>query len=377
MHTLFAPVTVGRLRLRNRFMRSATDDYCADRATGAPDRRESEMYRALAEGGVALIVVGNAAVEVGGRAHMFAPSIADDRLIPLWREVIRPAQEAGARMMLQLSHAGAQGFWPGRRRAATPSGVKLQDFFMPCEPAPASDGEILQIIEAFGAAARRAREAGFDGVQVHAGHGYLVSQFLMPWTNRRSDRWGGDPERRCLFLRSVLEQIRARVGRDYPVWVKLGVAGSDGSGMKMADGARAAAGTAASGADCIEVTVAGGAPAEIDEKSEACYLPLARSVRAAVGADYPLALVGGFRTRQKMEEVLDGGTVQIISMCRPFISEPDLVHKLQAGASEKASCTRCDRCRSVNLGDGVACHRDTGGGITPGEIFQGKARGIE
>jgi 2,4-dienoyl-CoA reductase-like NADH-dependent reductase (Old Yellow Enzyme family) len=232
----------------------------------------------------------------------------------------------------------------------SPSGVATNDLAIPREM---TTDEIEHAAERFVRAARRAREAGFDGVQIHGAHGYLVTQFLSPWTNRRDDAWGGDEICRRAFLKAIVQGIRREVGADYPVWIKLGVAGRRESGLSMEEGARVAAACVEWGIDCIEISHGLGVPEELDETGEGRFLPMAEAVRRQVPDGYPLAPVAGFRTRQGMERILASGVAQIISICRPLIAEPDLPHRLREGS--EALCVRCDLCRPRQAGDGVAC----------------------
>jgi len=353
---LFEPITIGTLHLRNRLMRSATAEFLADPQTGIPLPKLATLYRALAEGGVGLIVTGHTCVAYSGRTSAHMTAIVSDEFIEPWREVIAPAQEAGARVMIQINHGGAQVDPSVVPEPLSPSGVRTN---MQAVPRPLEEEEIWEIIEAFGQAARRAREAGFDGVQIHSAHGYLISQFLSPGTNQRADRWGGDLERRFTFLREVIRAVRAQVGEDFAVWTKLGVAGKAQSGLTVEQGAKIAAWCAQEGLDCIEISHAWGIPEEIDQTGEAWFLPLAQEVRRAVGDEYPLALVGGFSTKAKMEEVLQSGVVQIISLSRPLIAEPDLAAKFARGQSDKAICIRCDQCRPSEFGQGIGCYHPT------------------
>jgi 2,4-dienoyl-CoA reductase-like NADH-dependent reductase (Old Yellow Enzyme family) len=352
MSGLFEPVTVGRLALRNRIMRSATAERVAHPESGEPPARQGEMYTALAQGGVGLIVTGHAYVERGGRAHPEMASIASDDVVPAWRELIRPAQEAGARLMMQINHSGASCDPVVTPQPLSPSGVATNELVT---PRAMSDEDVQRIVQAFGQAARRAREAGFDGVQIHGAHGYLVSQFLTPQTNLRDDAWGGDAARRFAFLKAVVHQMRSQVGDDYPVWVKLGVAGHEDSQLTITEGARIAAACADWGVDCIEISHALGVPKDIDERQEAPYRPWAEVVRQTVGGDFPLALVNGFRTRAGMEVVLNNGLVQMVSLCRPLIAEPDLPNKLRENSDYEHACTRCRECWPKEPGIGTAC----------------------
>jgi len=332
-------------------MRSATAECLADPDTGAPRPQLAAMYEALAHGGVGLIVTGHAYVDRRGKAHPEMSSIADDALIPAWRETVRPAQEAGARVMMQINFAGASCDPAVTPEPLSPSGVATNERVTPRAMTPA---EIAEVVGAFGQAARRAREAGLAGVQIHGAHGYGVTQFLSPTTNRRNDAWGGDEERRRAFLRAVAREVRRQVGDDYPVWIKLGIEGTDG--LSRAEGARAAAECVRLGIDCVEMSHAGGIPESIDKTQEGAFRPFAEAVRAVVGPDYPLALVYGFRTRAAMQAVLDEGLAQVISLCRPLIAEPDLPARLHDTDGYEAACTRCTRCWPKEPGQGVGCY---------------------
>jgi 2,4-dienoyl-CoA reductase-like NADH-dependent reductase (Old Yellow Enzyme family) len=342
MSMALQPARVGRLELRNRIVRSATAERLAAPQTGAPLPGLADQYLALARGGVAVIVTGHTYVHRRGKVNAWMASSADDSVVSAWRQAIGPAQQAGARVIMQLNFAGAATDPQTTPDPLSPSGVPVA----PGRRSEAmSEAQIQMVLAAFAQAARRAREAGCDGIQLHAAHGYAACQFLTPSTNTRDDAWGGDAPRRRAFLLAMIAAVRAQVGPDYPLWLKLGVAGSGSSGLRAAEGAAAAAAAAAAGVDCIEISHGLGRPEQLDQRHEAEYGPLAASVRAQVAADYPLALVSGFRSLSGMEQVLGGGLVQLVSLCRPLIAEPDLVRRLEADGGYTALCTRCDRCR--------------------------------
>jgi 2,4-dienoyl-CoA reductase-like NADH-dependent reductase (Old Yellow Enzyme family) len=205
-----------------------------------------------------------------------------------------------------------------------------------------------------------AREAGLDGVLIHGGHGYLASLFASPLTNRRPDEWGG----RSRFLEEVYRSIRTAVGNDFPVGVKLGVKDDAEGGLSVEDGACIATILAKAGIDAIEVS--GGIPTKeagagrcdiLSRDKEAYFLPYAKAVRPKVG-ELPLSLVGGLRSPQLMEETITAGWTDFVSLARPFICEPDLVEKIQAGRWDPVSCTSCERCRTGFAQGGLRCRRD-------------------
>lgn len=352
---VFDPITIGQLALRNRFMRSATAEGMADATTGAPYPRLADMYRALADGEVGLIVTGHVCVAYSGRTNSHMAAMATDELIEPWRRTIRPAQSAGARVMLQINHGGASVAGDVVDDPISPSGVCTNELV---GPRSLTDDEVRELVRAYGQAARRAREAGFDGVQIHAAHGYLISQFLTPSTNQRDDAWGGDEARRLAFLRAVYREVRDQVGEAYPVWIKLGVAGSEASDLTIEAGARNAAVCARMGLECIEMSHALGIPETLDTREEANYRPMAEAVRDQVGPEQQLALVSGFSSLLTMQQVIDSGLVQLISLCRPFIAEPDLVRKLRTGKADRAFCVRCGRCGAQVETLGITCNNE-------------------
>jgi 2,4-dienoyl-CoA reductase-like NADH-dependent reductase (Old Yellow Enzyme family) len=352
MSVVFQPAQIGQLELRNRVVRSATAERLADQDSGAPLPALADQYAALARGGVGLIITGHTYVHRRGKVNPWMASIADDSVTGIWRRTIRAAQDQGSRVMLQINHAGAAVDPQTTPDPLSPSGVPSVDGVT---PAMMSEADIREALDAFGHAARRAREAGFDGAQLHAAHGYCACQFLSPGTNRRDDAWGGDRERRQAFLLGMIKAARAQAGADFPLWLKLGVAGSQESGLRIAAGADTAAACVDAGVHCIEISHGLGMPVEMDRQQEAEYLPLAARVRARIAPDFPLALVSGFRSLAAMEGALQNGLVQLVSLCRPFIAQPDLVKRLQADPGYVAACMRCDRCRPTPPHTTIEC----------------------
>ena len=348
------PINVGGLELGTRVMRSATAERMADAVTGAPKPPMRRMYAELASGHVGLIVTGHACIEMQGRAHPRMAAIDDDALIAAWRETIQPAQALGAKLMMQINHCGASADPQVTANPLAPSGVATNERV---QPGVMSDRDIERIIGAYAQAARRAKSAGFDGVQLHGAHGYLITQFLSASTNQRQDRWGGDTvHARFNFLAHVIDAVRAQVGDTYPVWIKLGVAGRDDSGLTMEQGAQIAALCVEHGIDCIEISHAIGEPEADTQHGEADYWAMAQAVRAQVGKAFPLALVSGFKSLQGMATALNDGTVQLVSLCRPLIAQPTLLNDMACDHQAAAACVRCDQCWPKEVDGFVDCH---------------------
>jgi len=255
--------------------------------------------------------------------------------------------------MAQINHSGANGDAQVDPHPLSPSGVAINP---EVRPRAMTRGEVEAAVRAFGRAARRAREAGFDGVQIHGAHGYLVSQFLTPWTNVRQDSWGaGGARGRLAFLEAVIAEVRRQVGDDYPVWIKLGVSGARRFGFTLAEGKEAAVACRDAGVGLVEISHALGRPAEASHGA-APFLPLAKGIRQAVGPEYPLALVNGLRSLRVMERLLASGVVQMISLSRPLIAEPDLPSRLASGHAGRSLCVSCGGCWPRFPGEGFGCH---------------------
>jgi 2,4-dienoyl-CoA reductase-like NADH-dependent reductase (Old Yellow Enzyme family) len=222
------------------------------------------------------------------------------------------------------------------------------------------DSEITDLVRAYGQAARRVKEAGFDAVQLHGAHGTsLISQFNSPHTNRRSDRWGGDFDRRLNFLRAVCEEVRERVGADFPLLIKLASQDFVEGGLTPEDGARIAARLGDFGIDAIEISGGiqeSGQPLNVRPKirstgDEGFFLDNARRMRVVTGL--PLILVGGFRTISVMERMVLEEGMDLVALCRPLINDPDFANKLRSGSAQRAECISCNLC--LMKSDPVRC----------------------
>jgi 2,4-dienoyl-CoA reductase-like NADH-dependent reductase (Old Yellow Enzyme family) len=237
--------------------------------------------------------------------------------------------------------------------------------------------EIRQTIDTFGEAASRAKKAGFDGVQIHAAHGYLVAQFLSPHTNRRTDEWGGNTKNRIRFLTEVYNRIRQAVGNDYPVLTKLSVEEGLPNGIHLEESTKYAKKLSELGIDAIEVSggtvvdtafliCRGDIPIDyitmgkdeavkplIEEAlfsmkdavkfEEAYWLGAAEQIRGVIGKT-PLILVGGMKYPQTMEKIVKEGKADLISLCRPLIKEPNFPNEILAGRKSPSTCAFCNMC---------------------------------
>jgi len=348
MMTIFDPLITKKLSLSSRLIRSATAERVAMR-----DEQEGEYlgnkYAALAEGGVGLIISGHVAAHPSGRLHPSMPSIYTGGNTKAWRQAFVLTHKSGGTLFLQLNHGG------GRCREG--NGVKpLCVSYLPERPndpmlgAELTGAQVQELIKAFADSARNARAVGADGVQIHAAHGYLVSQFLSPLTNHRKDEWSGALEGRAKFLRSIIRAVREAVGEDFPLGVKLGACDDDPDGLKIEETLQVAKWLEEDGIDFVEIS--GAFRSDIARrrvgpgKNEGYYLPFAAQFKKEL--KIPVFAVGGLRSLEKMNEALSLNQCDAVSMSRPLICQPDLPMILRVGGKEgkrgKSECRGCNLC---------------------------------
>ena len=322
---------------------------------GAPTSALVELYRTLARGGAGLLISGNVVVARAGRTEPNNVVLTDERHLELlkdWASAVRPT---GTRLWMQISHAGRQAARIVTRRPVAPSAVPLRGMAgMFAPPRPLEEPEILALIDRFARAAALAHAAGFDGVQIHGAHGYLVSQFLSPLTNRRDDAWGGSLDGRMRFLLSIVRAVRAATSTEFSVGVKLNSADFQRGGFSIEDSMRVAEALEAEGVDLLEISggtyeraAMVGASQNGERAStrarEAYFVEYAERMRECVRL--PLMVTGGFRTRVGMLEARASGAVDVIGLARPIAVEPDLPARLLTGEAEEA--------RELRLGVGL------------------------
>jgi 2,4-dienoyl-CoA reductase-like NADH-dependent reductase (Old Yellow Enzyme family) len=359
MSILFEAGKIAGLELKNRLVRSATAEKMCDEE-GRPEQAMLDLYAELARGGVGLIITGHAFVHESGKAHSAMMGVHLDDLIPSLKSLTEAVHQADDKkqsaIVMQINHAGRQTSEEtiGRTPVAPSPVPRARGGARPHE---LTEAEIEELIAAFGRAAGRAKEAGFDGVQLHGAHGYLINQFCSPASNWRRDRWGGSIARRLRFLEEVAAAARDEVGNDYPLLIKLGIQDFVRDGLTLDDGVEIARHLADWGLDAAEISCGiGGTSSRRDilrPEDEAYFLPQARRAREVT--DLPLILVGGMRSLEVMESILEEGTADFISMSRPLIREPDLPNQWREGRTEAAACISCNNCWPGPGEYGIAC----------------------
>jgi 2,4-dienoyl-CoA reductase-like NADH-dependent reductase (Old Yellow Enzyme family) len=352
MSILFEPQRIGRIEIANRFVRSATHYGLAD-GDGRIGDPSVDLMKTLAGGDVGLIITGFAFVARDGQVFADMNGIDSDAQIAGYRRMTDAVHELDGRIVMQIAHGGTASLAVARRGDRRLA-VSLPDgLAKPRAPLrEMTEEDIETAIDSFAQAARRIQEAGFDGVQIHGAHGYLVTQFLSPRVNRRQDRWGGSLENRMRFAVEIARAIRRQVDDDFPVMVKLGCRDylDEGEGLTIEEGGEVAAALEREGVCFIEVSH-GIAERSFRKKTrgkktapiaQAYMLPDAEVIRQSTSA--PLALVGGMRSLSVMEAVVESGTADCISICRPLIREPDLIKRWAGGDTRPADCISCGGC---------------------------------
>ncbi len=355
MSLLFTPAKIGSLEISNRILRSATAERMANDFDGVPRDQLKSLWVDLAKGGVGLIITGHMYVHPSGKCHPEMTGIYSDDLVPTLKACVDAVHNAGGKIAVQINHGGMQCAKQSVDGTIAPSAIDEEFLTQPAREI--TTDEIEMLINAYAQAARRAVDAGFDAVQIHGAHGYLINQFISPYTNRRNDKWGNDLQGRTRFLREVARAVREQVGTDYPVFIKFGMEdGHDGS-LNPEAGARVIALMADMGLDGVEIS--GGVGANSVRKGiksasrEAYFRPLAHLARGKT--DLPIILVGGLRSKSVMEAVLSSGDADFVALCRPLIREPNFPNMMKIGLQETSACISASNCWAENLGEGIAC----------------------
>jgi 2,4-dienoyl-CoA reductase-like NADH-dependent reductase (Old Yellow Enzyme family) len=358
MSLLFEPFKIGSIEIRNRFIRSATTSYWSDNR-GIVRSEIIDLYRRLAEGGVGLIIKGHLYVKDSGKAHIGMAGISNDYHVPKLKELTSEVHKHEGKIIAQLNYGG---FYSVVDRAG-PSEYVVEGYMTRA----LSSEEVHDIVEAFGEAAGRALAAGFDGIQIHGAHGYLISQFLSRLANRRTDEWGGNLENRMRLLLEVCDAIRTRVGYSIPVMLKINCDDFSPNGFTTNDSVKVAEAICKHKLQAIEVSGGGIGRQEnlrararsLDQElGEASFAGYAMKIRKATQPT-PMMLVDGIRSLQCMETIVNKNLADLVSISRPFIRDPDFVKRLKAG-QEASTCTSCDACSSKEVFGKMMlrCHLD-------------------
>lgn len=328
--------------LPNRLVKAAMTERLT-RADGLPHQQHFHLYEQWAATNAGLLITGNVMTEPQHMESCGNVVIADRTGLPKLQKWAEIAKNHGNHVWVQISHSGRQTSRFINRRPKAPSQVQLKRLGLFGKPQALQETEIYAIIEGFARTAAIVKEAGFTGVQIHAAHGYLLSQFLSPRTNRRTDQWGGSLENRSRLLRNIILQVREAVGAGFPISVKLNSADFQRGGFSEEESIEVVRMLDTLGVDLLEIS--GGTyenvaffllnekkqPAkESTQQREAYFMDFARQVREV--SQLPLMVTGGFRTYDFCEEVLQKGELDLIGMARPFITNLDEMAGFLTGA---------------------------------------------
>ena len=358
--SLFDQVVIGSIPLKNRFVRSATWEGMCD-VSGAVTDKLIDYYSTLAEGGVGLIISGYSFVRHDGKQLPGKMGIHEDSMIAGLMRLCETVHKADSRIFCQLVHAGGQ--TTSKVIGCKPMAPSATDFPSYGEtPREMSAADIDEVVDAFAMAAKRAELAGFDGVQLHGAHGYLINQFLSPLTNQRTDEYGGCLENRSRFLVRVCENVRRTVDPEFPVTIKLTAADHLAGGFTLNEAVLVAKRLEDVGIDAIEVssgTPASGEMSPVRQKimapeQEAYNADFAKRIKGAVSV--PVMVVGGLRSGTVLNRLLQDSSADLLALSRPLIREPDLPSLWQEDDSYASTCISCNGCFQPGLkGKGIRC----------------------
>lgn len=356
MKSIFNPQTIGTLSTKNGFVRSATFEGKIDK-DGGPTTALVEMFEAMADGQIGLIITGMIEVNCKELCQAGMIRVCEDKGQASLKAIIDAVHAKGGKIMPQLAIIGSQTHVKegAQQPIISPSGV--EELIYKTESQEMTQSEIQFCVESFGKAAALAQSLGADGIQLHGAHGYLMSHFLTPYYNKRTDCYGGSLENRARFAVEIIESIRAHVTPDFPVWIKLNCDDfMEEGGFTFDDCKKVVPLLEAAGVNAIEIS--GGSVSSLPRqgvirpirrtKEPMYFLPYAKEI--AELATVPVGVVGGFRNVEDMEEAFNTSSLAFISMSRPFIREPQLIRRWESGDRADSLCISCNRCNSGNDG---------------------------
>lgn len=390
---IFEQTSLAGIKLKNRIIRSATHEGMADEK-GLPTEKLKKLYVRLAKGDVGAIITGNAVIQANGKNSLVAMTMIDnDNSIPAYQKITDAVHEYGTPIIMQIVHCGRQtrSKLTGLPTVA-PSAIR-DAFYSEDVPKELSEDEINEIIGNFVSAVIRAKQAGFDGVQLHLAHGYLLSEFLSSYSNRRKDRWGGSTENKYRIIGEIFKRAREKTG-DYPILVKLNAYDGRKNGMRIEEAVRIAQMLEKSGCAAVEVscgvvedglsTMRGEKlPADAAMKYNFKYKNLPGLVKAIAkpvikafmkqpkpllkynldaaiqikkSVNIPVIVVGGINNINDIHDMIENSHMDFVSMCRPFIIEPDIVSKFKKGTQTKSKCIMCNYCMIIAEEQPVKCY---------------------
>jgi 2,4-dienoyl-CoA reductase-like NADH-dependent reductase (Old Yellow Enzyme family) len=347
LKTLFTPGKIGNVEIKNRIVRSATFTNAAN-ADGTVTEEFIEIYTDLAQGGTGLIITGLVAIDEEGKLNNNQSGLYDDTHLEGQKKFVKAIHEfSEVKIAPQLCHCGRQGM-----NSISPSAVLYQ--VTKKMPRELTNGEIKILIKNFVSAGRRAYECEYDLIQLNGAHCWLLSNFLSPYSNQRTDEYGGNTENRTRILVEIYNHLRDEVGKNFPITVKLQTQDFVENSLTLEEGKKITKILVDTGYDAIEPSGGGletimmsgkmyPAPVVKNEDQENYFLPTVKEY-ASVLKDTKVILMGGIRDPMKAENLLQEGTVDFIALSRPLVIEPSLPNRWKNGDLSPPLCTSCNAC---------------------------------
>ena len=319
---LFDKTQIGNMEARNHFLRSATYEGKATEE-GYPTDATKSIYRNLAQGDVGTIITSYTFITDYEQPEKHQLGIYNDSFIEAYRDLVDTVHSDNAKILMQIVHGSSlsQGY-PEKARILGPSAVPHPVSGL--TPKEMTKDEIQDVVDYFAEAAGRVKAAGFDGVQIHCAHGYLLAQFISPLFNHRTDEYGGSVPNRFRIVMEVYNAIRKKVGADYPIWIKMNSSDEKPNGLTTEEFLEMAVQLAQAGINGIEVS---GDQWRKYKPDERLYYKSA-AIRLSELVDTPVLLTGGIRTLAEMEQVYTTSKVNLFGFARPFLKNPAFIQSL-------------------------------------------------
>lgn len=352
MKNLFEKTNINNIEVKNRFVRAATWDEMAE-DDGHINNAFIQRYEDLAKGGVGLILTGYTFISKDEKPNPGMSGIYDDSFIEEYKILVDKVHKHETRIAMQIVYGGSQNEHPDAIEMNIYGPSAIKNIVSGITPKEATKADIKGIVTKFADAAVRVKKAGFDAVEIHAAHGYLLSQFLTPYYNRRSDEYGGDIHNRARIIYEVIEEIRKRVGTDYPIMIKINFDDfmDKNQGLSKEESIEVLKRIDKLGIDMIEPSAVNLSSGEgkvpflkgintVDKQSyfKEAVMNIASVVKAKV------ILVGGNKNMDLMNEILNTTEIQYFSLSRTLLCEPDLINKWADNKDYKPKCISCNKC---------------------------------
>lgn len=320
---LFEEANIGNLHVRNHFIRSATYEGKANE-DGSPTKEIQKLYEELADGGVGTIITSYAYIAKYEQPAKKQLGMQDDALIEKYREITDVVHEKGAKIIMQIVH-GSSSSQADPQHALIYGPSEMMHPVSQLTSQALTKEEIKMVVQQFADAAWRVKQAGFDGVQIHCAHGYLLSQFISPLFNHRKDEYGGSVENRLRIVVEVYQAIRKVVGVDYPIWIKMNTSDEEAGGLTVDEFIEMAQGLSKEGINAIEVS---GNKWKTHKADENNYYKEA-AMKAAQVISTPIILTGGVRKLSDMEAICAQSKVSFFGFARPLLTNPNFIETLK------------------------------------------------